>query len=291
MKYKKFLGQHFLHDTVKIARMLNEINPQKKDVILEIGPGSGMLTKEIIKRTGKVIAVEIDKEAINRLKEKIKNVENLKIIHNDFLKINIKDLYEKERQGFEGRFLIVGNIPYYITGPIIEKIIENRKIIDEAYLTVQKEVAKRIVAKEGSKDFGNLSIFVQFYCEPEIIFKIDRKAFYPVPEVDSAFIRLKPDEKKYKVKDKDLFFKIVKIAFSQRRKMLINNLSEGLNISKEEIKDIFTSMKLPLNIRAEQVSLIDFIKISDIIYNILNKNGIYFNFIIYFFSYFYFSSV
>ncbi len=269
MKYKKFLGQHFLHDTVKISRMVSEINPQKNDIILEIGPGSGILTKELVNRVEKVIAVEIDKEAINKLKEKIKNTGNLVIIHNDFLKINFKDLYKKEN--FKGKILIVGNIPYYITGPIIEKIIENREIINEAYLTVQKEVAKRIVAKEGSKDFGNLSVFVQFYCDSEILFKIDRKAFYPVPEVDSAFIRLKPADEKYKVKDKELFFRIIKIAFSQRRKMLINNLSEGLNISKEEVKNILTDMKLPLNIRAEQVSIIDFTKISDIICNILNK--------------------
>lgn len=272
MKYKKFLGQHFLHDTVKIARMANEINPGQDDIILEIGPGSGKLTFELLKKAGKVIAVEIDREAIERLKEKINEEKKLIIIHDDFLNLDIRKLYKEEKKDYKGKFLIAGNIPYYITGPIIERIIKNRDIIDSAFLTVQKEVAERIVAKEGSKNYGSLSIFVQFYGEPEILFKIDRKAFFPVPKVDSAFIKIKLKKEIAEVKSEELFFKIIKSAFAQRRKMLVNNLSENLKISKDEITNILYNLKIPANTRAEQVSLIDFIKISDMIYEKFNKN-------------------
>ncbi len=255
-----------MHDTVKIARMIKEINPQKKDIILEIGPGSGVLTREFLKKAGKVIAVEIDKDAIEKLKEKTSEYNNLKIIHGDFLELDIKKLYEEQKFDLNQKFLVAGNIPYYITGPIIEKIIENRKIIDCAYLTIQKEVAERIVAKEGSKKYGTLSVFVQFYSEPHILFQINRKAFFPEPKVDSAFIKLILKQNEPQIKDHILFFKIVKAAFSERRKKVVNNLSKSLKISKNDIAEILNNLKIPLNVRAENISLVDFIRIFDNIY-------------------------
>jgi len=268
MKYKKFLGQHFLHDTVKIARMINEIAPQKNDVILEIGPGAGALTKELVKYAGKIIAIEIDNEAIKVLLEKLKNYNNLKIINADFLKIDLKEIFNENNCK---KFKIVGNIPYYITGPIIEKIIRNKELVDSAYLTVQKEVAERIVASEGTKKYGSLSVFVQFYANAKILFKIGKKAFFPEPKVDSAFIKFDFNKGKINVKDEELFFKIVHIAFSKRRKKILNNLSNDLKIKKDKIMEIFNELKIKEDSRVENISIVDFVKISDRIYEILKQ--------------------
>lgn len=268
MKYKKFLGQHFLHDTVKIARMVNEIKPQKNDIILEIGPGAGALTKELVKYTDKVIAVEIDNEAIEVLAEKLRSYSNLKIIKADFLKIDLKEIFNENKCK---KLKIVGNIPYYITAPIIERIIENRELIESAFFTVQKEVAERIVANEGTKKYSSLSVFVQFYANAKILFKIGRKAFFPEPEVDSAFIKLDFNREKINVKDEGLFFKIVHIAFSKRRKKILNNLSKDLKIEKERVMEIFNDLKIKEDSRVEQISIIDFAKISDRIYEIFKK--------------------
>jgi 16S rRNA (adenine1518-N6/adenine1519-N6)-dimethyltransferase len=258
--YKKGLGQNFLHDTVKIDRMVSHINPQPEETFMEIGPGSGNLTIRLLENVKKIFAVELDTEAIEKLKEKTQGWENLEIVNGDILKTDIKRFYEGKK------LRVIGNIPYYITAPIIEKLIENREYVSQIYLTVQKEVAERIVAKEGSKTYGSLSLFVQYYGAASLIFKIGRKAFFPEPDVDSAFIEIdfsKPPQ--LGVKDEAMFFRLTRSAFAQRRKMLSNNMKREFDFNSEEVKNLLAQAGIPELSRAEDVSIERFARLSNLI--------------------------
>jgi 16S rRNA (adenine1518-N6/adenine1519-N6)-dimethyltransferase len=265
-RYKKGLGQNFLHDTVKIDRMVSHINPLADQTFIEIGPGSGNLTIRLIEKVKKLFAVERDREAMEKLKERTAGRENLEIINGDFLETDIKRFYSGKK------LRVIGNIPYYITAPIIEKLIENREFIENAYLTVQKEVAERIVAKEGSKTFGSLSLFVQYYAAASLVFKIGRKAFFPEPEVDSAFIEIdftKPPQ--LNVKDEKVFFRLTRSGFNQRRKMLSNNIKREFGFEADEIKKLLEASGIPEKARAEDISIEKFAALSNLIQNPISK--------------------
>jgi len=263
-KYKKYLGQNFLHNTAKLNQMGDIICSNREDIIIEIGPGTGALTQYLIKKAKKVIAVEIDKEAISKLNEKFKGINNFEIINCDFLKFDLKEKIKDLKQ----KVKVAGNIPYYITGPIIEKIIQNREYIEKAYLTVQKEVAERIVAKEGSKIYGSLSVFCQFYADVKILLKIDRKSFFPVPDVDSSFIEFDFNKKeKIKVYDESLFFKIINCAFAHRRKMFINNFKNTFDLSSQDADIFLNQARINNKSRAEHISILKFAQLSNILYN------------------------
>jgi 16S rRNA (adenine1518-N6/adenine1519-N6)-dimethyltransferase len=271
-RYKKHLGQNFLHNTSKIGQMASMIDAKQDETIIEIGPGAGALTKELIKTAGKVIAVEIDTEAIARLKEKIGEPANLEIINADFLELDLKAVCSPLTPYPSPLIKAVGNIPYYITAPIIEKLIDNKRLISKAWLTVQKEVGDRMAAPEGSKTYGSLSVFCQFNAGVKKLLKIDRKSFFPIPDVDSAFMELDFSGKKpVEVKDDKFFFRIVHAGFSQRRKMLINNVKRELDITAEAALSAFKQAGIGEKARAEDVSIIDFAKLSDILYNIAVK--------------------
>lgn len=271
-RYKKHLGQNFLHNTSKIGQMASIINAQLDETVIEIGPGAGALTKELIKTAGKVIAVELDPEAIDRLKEKIGTPANLEILHYDFLQLDLPEVCATRSTLHATRIKVVGNIPYYITAPIIEKLIENKRLISKAWLTVQKEVGDRMAAPEGSKTFGSLSVFCQFHANVKKLLKIDRKSFFPIPDVDSAFMELDFSGKKpLNVKDDKFFFKIVHAGFSQRRKMLINNVKRDTGIGALEAQEAFKAAGIDEKARAEDVSILDFAKLSDVLYNSLSK--------------------
>lgn len=258
--YKKGLGQNFLHDTVKIDRMVSHINPQADETFIEIGPGSGNLTIRLIDKVKKIFAVELDREAIEKLREKTAGKENLEIINEDFLETDIKRFFNGKKMR------VIGNIPYYITAPIIEKLIENRQYVSNVYLTVQKEVAERIVAKEGSKTYGSLSLFVQYYAAASLVFKIGRKAFFPEPDVDSAFIEIdftrQPD---LGVKNEEVFFRLTRSGFNQRRKMLSNNMKREFDFNSEEVKTLLAGAGIPELARAEDVSIGQFAALSNLI--------------------------
>jgi 16S rRNA (adenine1518-N6/adenine1519-N6)-dimethyltransferase len=269
-RYKKHLGQNFLHNTSKIGQMASIIDAKQDETIIEIGPGAGALTKELIKTAGKVIAIELDPEAIDRLKEKIGSPPNLEVINYDFLKLDLTTLLTPSSELRVPSFKVVGNIPYYITAPIIEKLIDNKRLISKAWLTVQKEVGDRMAAPEGSKTYGSLSVFCQFNANVKKLLKIDRKSFFPVPDVDSAFMEIDfSGRKPVEVKDDKFFFRIVHAGFGQRRKMLINNVKRELDITAEAALSAFKQAGIDEKARAEDVSILNFAKLSDVLYNLV----------------------
>jgi len=266
-RYKKRLGQNFLYQRNIILQIISKINLSPDDIFLEIGAGSGYLTQELAGKVKKLFAVEIDKEAFAILEEKFKDKSNVQLINADFMELDLRKIMPIADCQMPN-IKIVGNIPYYITTPIIEKLIENKDIVEKAYLTVQKEVADRITAKEGSKIYGSLSVFVQFYADARMLLKINRGNFFPVPDVDSALIGLDFKKKNsIQVKDEQLFFKIVHAGFSQRRKMLIKNLKRELGTENWELEEAFKAIGIGEKARAEDISILNFAKLSDILYN------------------------
>ena len=246
-KHKKKYGQNFLNNKDEILNKIIEVsNINENDEILEIGPGQGALTSLLVERVKKVICIEIDKD-----------LENYTLVMGDVLEV---DLRKYINQGTK----VVANIPYYITSPIINKIIENKDLIDEAYIMVQKEVGERICASSG-KERGILTLAVEYYGEAEYLFTIPREFFNPIPNVDSAFISIKfykDDRYKNKISE-DLFFKYIKAAFSNKRKNIVNNLAT-LGYSKDRIKEILNQIEVSENERAENISIDKFIELINI---------------------------
>jgi 16S rRNA (adenine1518-N6/adenine1519-N6)-dimethyltransferase len=266
--YKKRLGQNFLHQKNKVLEIIEKIAPLPDETYIEIGAGSGFLTGELVDKVKKLHAIEIDREAFEVLKAKFADKQNLDLINADIMQSDLKAIAGEHA----GKIKVVGNIPYYITTPIIEKLINGRDFISRAYLMVQKEVADRITAKEGSKTYGSLSIFCQYYADCKVLLRIDRGNFVPVPDVDSAFIELNFEKKEpIPVKNEEFFFKITRGAFTQRRKMLMNNLKRVLELDEETLKKAFDTAGIDLKTRAEAVSILGFAKLADLLYNQTNK--------------------
>lgn len=253
---KKRLGQNFLIDGTAIADIINAANIQKDDVIVEIGPGVGFVTEQLIKKAKKVIAIELDEEAVNELKKL--EAPNLEIIHNDVLKTDLSTLCDE-------KIKIVANIPYYITSPIIAHLLgeiddlanKNRNKITDIFLMVQEEVARRMTADENSpaKQYGLLTILSQFWADVKIVRLVGRKSFYPAPKVNSAVVNLIVREKPLlELSDYSHFRRTVKAAFSQRRKTLKNCLLSG-GFSKENITSALLKLGLDENVRGEKLSI------------------------------------
>jgi len=249
LKPKKSLGQNFLVDQNIRKKIISACDFNSDDTILEIGPGRGELTVEFAQKIKKVYAVEIDSSLCIQLKEKFSGQEKIEIIHADILKFDLNTLKVKNK-----KVKIIGNIPYYISTPVIEYIIRYKARIASVNLTVQKEFARRIVSGPGSKEFGALSCFVQYYLKPEVVFDIKRGSFFPVPKVDSSFLKLEVrSAPAVKVADEEYFFKIIRAAFNQRRKILRNSLA-GI-VGEEKLG----SFKLR---RPEELTLDDFAKLA-----------------------------
>jgi len=253
----KRLGQNFLIDKNvkdKILRNL-EINPE--DTVIEIGPGFGEITFGLAKRAKKVFAVEKDRKIVKILKSNLKLPGNAALVGGDFLDVDINKLATDKKA------VIYGNLPYYITSPIIEKVFDSISLIKNIYIVVQKEVADRILARPGSKDIGRLSLYVQYYTEPKAIFTIGKNCFYPAPGVASVFLKLEvPAKKKVQARDEKLFFKIIKTAYSQRRKTILNSLS-GTGIKKEALACLLQNAEINPHARPETLSLEDFARLSN----------------------------
>lgn len=250
---KKYLGQNFLFDPSILKKIVEVSGINENDIVVEIGPGYGNLTKLLSQKVKKVIAIEIDSGLYKKLKEDLKDFKNIELVHGDALKYPYENI---------GTFKVVANIPYYITTPLIFRLFEARENLRSMTLTVQKEVAKRIVAIPGSKDYGVLSIAVKYYGTPELKFIIPKGAFRPVPKVDSAVIHveIKEDLKTF-VKDERLFFKIVRTAFSQRRKMLLNSLK----VLSKNINEILIRADIDPKRRAETLTIDDFVRIANLL--------------------------
>jgi len=251
--YKKSLGQNFLIDKNIINKISDSINPNNDDLIVEIGPGSGALTRELVKKSCDVICFEID----TRLKEKLEeiNSDNLKIIFNDFLKVNLDEYIDYKKYK---NIYFVGNLPYYITTAIINKIVDESKPY-QIIIMIQKEVAERFNAKVETKQYGSLSVFLQYNFDIEKVCSVSKNCFEPIPKVDSIVLKLKSNKKEC-VKDEDKFYKLVKDSFKQKRKNLRNNLK---NYDLEKIESILKKYNKSLMSRAEEIKIEEFAEISN----------------------------
>lgn len=259
-KFSKSLGQNFLIDGNIVRKIVSESNITKDDYVLEIGPGMGTLTEELALNAKRVIGVELDKTLLPILDETLGKHDNVEIIYGDILDIDIESLIKEKFEG--GPIKVVANLPYYVTTPIIGKLIEQNLNLESITVMVQKEVADRMASGPGSKVYGSLSVFVNFYCHPEIVVKVPKTVFMPQPKIDSSVIKLNLKKELPDI-DKDKFFKVVKAGFSKRRKTILNALSSyGFNIEKEDIKLALESVNISPNERAEKLSLEEFIKIS-----------------------------
>ncbi|MDK8277365.1 16S rRNA (adenine(1518)-N(6)/adenine(1519)-N(6))-dimethyltransferase RsmA [Peptostreptococcus anaerobius] len=261
-KFTKSLGQNFLIDDNIIDKIVGGSLAGQGDKVIEVGPGIGTLTRELASRSEKVMVVEIDKKLIPILGDTLSDFDNVTIVNEDIMKADIKDLIDKNLDG--GPVKLVANLPYYITTPIIMRFLEEDINVTDIVVMVQKEVAERMNANPGKKDFGALSVAVQFYCDTEIVAKVPRHLFVPQPNVDSIVIalRVRP-ERKYKVEDEDLFFKIVKASFGQRRKTLLNSLTSMGILDKTDISAVLSVAGIDEKRRGETLSLEEFARLSD----------------------------
>lgn len=260
--FSKGLGQNFLINPSVCPRMAEMSGAGEKVGVIEIGPGIGVLTNELCKLAEKVVAIEIDKRLIPVLSETLSDYDNVKVINEDVLKIDLNKLIEEEFNGM--KVVVCANLPYYITSPIIMKLLEENLPIEAITVMVQKETAQRMCAEVGTRQSGAVTVAVNYYSKPEILFNVSAGSFMPAPKVDSAVIKLNVfDKPAVQVQDSKMFFKIVKSAFGQRRKTLPNSLSSGLGISKSEINNLLSECGISLTARAEQLKLEDFKNIAD----------------------------
>lgn len=263
----KKLGQNFLIDEFVIEEICDTSNVNSSDLIIEIGPGIGSLTSVLLSKAGKVISIELDKKMLNILNDRFKFYNNFELINEDILKVDLKTLINKNLNEHITNCKIVANLPYYITTPIIIKLLEDDLNIDSITVMVQKEVAQRLVAIPGTKNSGAISYLIYYYTDSNLAINVFRDSFIPSPDVDSAVINMKfLKEPRIKIENKKLFFDIIKSAFSQKRKTLVNSLvNNKIFDSKETAEEALTSIGLDTKIRAEKLTLDDFKKIYEII--------------------------
>ena len=267
--FQKKFGQNFLIDEGIVNKIVREAGVTKDDFVLEIGPGIGTMTHLLCEQAGGVAAVEIDTNLIPILKETLAEYDNVTIINEDILKVDIKKLAEEKNGGKPIK--VVANLPYYITTPIIMGLFESNVPIDSITVMVQKEVADRMQVGPGTKDYGALSLAVQYYSKPQVVINVPPECFIPRPNVGSAVIRLtRYKEPPVKVKDEKLMFKLIRASFNQRRKTLANGLNNSpeINFSKEEITAAIESLHKGPSIRGEALTLSEFAALSDYFSNI-----------------------
>jgi len=280
---KKYLGQNFLIDKNILNKIIESANINQKDTVLEIGPGTGVLTQELAKNSKKVIAVEKDKLMCQILKENLKGFNNVEVINEDILKsqfplptgrqANPKDQSSPNFQ-MPKNYKVVANIPYYLTSPLIRKFLETENQPAELILMVQKEVAKRIC--EAPPKMSLLAVSAQFYADVKILFNVSKNSFWPVPKVDSAVIKIIPKKTKQNPEFIKTFFKIVKAGFSQPRKQLAGNLSKTLKIEKEKINSLLLQNNINPSRRAETLSVDDWKNLTEF-FILKNRGGIIIN--------------
>ena len=271
---KKRYGQNFLIEPRVLSKIMDGAGIGREDYVLEIGPGIGTMTQALCKAAGHVIAVEIDRDMIPLLEENLEGFDNYQIVNEDILKVDILPyILEAFPAGYEGpgRFKVVANLPYYITTPIIMGLLEQKLPLDSITVMVQKEVAERMQAKPGTKDYGALTLAVQYYSDAEIIANVPSNCFIPRPNVDSAVIRLKlHDTKSVQPENEEKMFRVIRASFAQRRKTLLNALKNDAvlakeGVTKERIEAALLEMQLDPNTRGERLSLKEFARLSDLL--------------------------
>ena len=266
IRANKSLGQNFLVSDEAVERIVESAEISKDDLVIEIGPGLGTLTNELLKKAKKVIAIELDSRMVEILEERFSLFNNFEIINDDVLKVDLVNIIKSEKENNEIKEAkIVANLPYYITTPIIMKLLESRLDLESITVMIQKEVAERLCAIPGEKQSGAITYSVYYYAEAYKVLEVKNTSFIPAPEVDSEVIKLKiRKEPPIKVESEKKLFKIIKYAFMQRRKTLLNALSKcDLFKNKEEIKKIFDELDFDERIRGEELSLEDFAKIAN----------------------------
>lgn len=267
--FKKSLGQNFLIDTNILRKIVDYAGLTEDSGAIEIGPGIGALTEQLLRCCRKVVAYEIDGRLLPILEDTLSSYPNKKIIHQDVLKADVAAMMKEEFAEIDD-VMVVANLPYYVTTPIIMKLLEEKLPIRGMVIMLQKEVANRISAAPGSKDYGSLSIAVQYYSEAEMVMVVPRTVFIPKPNVDSAVIRLTLREKPaVAVKDERFFFQVCRVSFAQRRKTLVNNLTSGLPSGKEKKEEILGALEkagIDPGRRGETLSIEEFARLSDELY-------------------------
>ncbi len=258
----KKLGQNFLVDDNAIQKIIEGANIDKEDLVIEIGPGLGTLTSKLLEKAKKVICIELDKRMIEILQDRFSLYENFEVIQEDILQLNLKNLIEENRKEVKA-VKIVANLPYYITTPIITKLLEEELDLESITVMIQKEVADRLIEIPGGKNTGAITYCIYYYCDSESITEVSKESFIPTPKVTSKVIKLKIRKTPIvKVENKDKLFKVIKSAFTQRRKTLLNSLT-NTNIfeDKKQGENLLKKLGIDINIRPEKMKLQDFVNI------------------------------
>lgn len=268
IRANKNLGQNFLINEEVVKNIVGCSNIEKEDLVIEIGPGIGTLTKYLLEKAGKVICIELDTKMLQILEDRFSLYNNFELINNDVLKVDLKNIIKKEKE--EGKIKnvkIVANLPYYITTPIIMKLLEEELELESITVMIQKEVADRLIATPGEKNTGAITYSVYYYADSEAIMEVPNSSFIPEPEVTSKVIKLNiRKEPAVKPKDKEKMFKIIKYAFMQKRKTLLNSLTNnGVFKNKTQGTEILNSLGIKENVRPEELTLEQFEKISNIL--------------------------
>lgn len=263
---KKRFGQNFLTDEHILDEIVHACGASANDLILEIGPGKGVLTKRLCDVAGRVIAVEIDTDLQSALDAALAGTDNVTVLYQDILKTDLTRLREEANDGKP--FLVVANLPYYISTPVIMKLLQDEVPPRACTVMVQKELALRMAASPGNKDYGELSVVAQYYANPEVVCTVPPSAFYPQPKVDSCVLRLVPHEAPpVTPRDRQFFFRVVKEAFAHRRKTLVNSLSScgDTRLTKDRIVDALQKKDIPPDVRAERLSIEQFAILADLL--------------------------
>lgn len=265
--FKKSLGQNFLIDQNILHKIVDAANLDKQKGALEIGPGIGALTEKLAQAAGKVTAVEIDQRLIPILKEVLEPYPNIYVHHGDVLKTDLPELFEKNFKDMD-KVSVVANLPYYVTTPILMRLLEEKLPLDSIVVMIQKEVAERMAASPGTKDYGTLSIAVQYYSEPELVCIVPHTVFIPQPNVESAVIKLKVRETPpVTVKDEKFFFEVVHASFAQRRKTIANNLKSRFftKENRDQLEPLLETAGIEAARRGETLSIEEFARLSDVL--------------------------
>lgn len=268
--FQKKFGQNFLIDAHVMDKIISASSITKDEFVLEIGPGIGTMTQFLCESAGYVAAVEIDTNLIPILKDTLRGYDNVTVLNEDILKVDIGRLVQEKNGGKPIK--VVANLPYYITTPILMGLFESHVPLKSVTVMVQKEVAQRMKAEPGTKDYGALSLAVQYYAQPEIVANVPANCFMPRPKVGSAVICLKcHKEPAVSVKDEKLMFEVIRASFNQRRKTFVNGLHHfpGIHLSKEQIQEMLKMLGLPEQVRGETLTLVQFAAVSDCIYESL----------------------
>ena len=264
--FQKKFGQNFLIDNNILEKIVENARVTKDDLVIEIGPGIGTLTQHLCEHAREVVAVEIDKKLIPILEDTLSEYDNVRVINEDILKVDVNKIAEERNGGKNVK--VVANLPYYITTPIIMGLFESNLPLESITVMVQKEVAERMQVGPGTKDYGALSLAVQFYSKPKVVLNVPASCFMPKPNVDSAVIKLeKYEQPLVEVKDSKKMFKIIRAAFNQRRKTLTNSIANSgeLNYSKDDVGKALETMDLLSTVRGEALTLEQFAKLSDLL--------------------------